>query len=115
VGASGTVGTASSQWEEGIRIGVPIVATAISFWLLTRQHRSLARAAADLHSGWSEVKRDYEKLWNGLDSDDAEKLHHQIYDRAESLSKNGTKFPNNKARLNYWLDQAAKIATARHA
>jgi hypothetical protein len=113
--ASGTVGTALSQWDAGIRIAVPIVATAVSFWLLISQYGSLARDASDLHSGWSAVKYDYERLWNHLESTDAEEQYHQIYERASVLSKNRTKFPNKKGRLNYWRDQAAKIATARYA
>lgn len=113
--ASGTVGSALSQWNEGVRLAVPIVATGVSFWLLLSQFGSMARDASDLHSGWSAIKRDYERLWNHLDVPDAEEQYHQIYDRAEVLSKSGTKFPNKKDRLGYWLDQAARIATARYA
>lgn len=113
--ASGTVGTAMLQSDPALKLAIPIVATAISFWLLISQYGSLARDAADLHTGWSTVKRDYEKLWNELDSSDAEGKYYQIYDRAEALSKSGTKFPNKKGRLGYWLDQAEKIATARYA
>src|SRR5580658_9095211 len=72
VAASGTVGTALSQWNADIRLGVPIAATATSFWLLISQYGSMARDASDLHSGWSGVKRDYERLWNNLDRPDAE-------------------------------------------
>jgi hypothetical protein len=113
--ASGTVGTALSQLDPSIKLAVPILATAVSFWLLISQYGSLARDASDLHSGWNAVKRDYERVWNNLDAGDAEEQYHQIYDRGEVLSKSGTKFPYKKARLNYWLDHAAKIATARYA
>jgi hypothetical protein len=113
--ASGTVGTALSQWSEGVRLAVPIVATGVSFWLLISQFGSMARDASDLHSGWSTVKRDYERLWGALSSPDAEEQYSQIYDRAEVLSKSGTKFPNKTKRLGYWLDQAARMATARYA
>jgi hypothetical protein len=115
VAASGTVGTALSQWDTSIRLSVPIIATAVSFWLLISQYGSMSRDASDLHSGWNTVAHDYERLWNNLESSDTEEQYHQIYDRAELLSKSGTKFPNKRARLNYWLDQAAKIATARYA
>lgn len=113
--ASGTVGTALSQLDPSVKLAIPILATAVSFWLLISQYGSMARDASDLHSGWSAVQRDYERLWNNLDSGDAGEQYHQIYDRAEVLSKSGTKFPNKTARLNYWLDQAARIATARYA
>jgi hypothetical protein len=68
-----------------------------------------------LHAGWSVVDRDYERLWNSLDSPNAEATYHQIYDRAEALSKSSGKFPYKKNRLNYWLDQAATMANARYA
>jgi|ERR1700733_10867362 len=112
--ASGTVGTALTQLDP-LKLGVPILATAISFWLLISQYVSLARDASDLHAGWSTVKRQYERLWNNLESRDAEAQYHQIYDSAEGLSKTGTKFPYKEDRLNYWLDHAASLATTRYA
>ncbi|HEX3683791.1 MAG TPA: hypothetical protein VHU83_14750 [Bryobacteraceae bacterium] len=115
VAASGTLGTALAQVDSGIRLAVPIVATAISFWLLISQYGSLARDASDLHSGWNAIKRDYERLWNNLSSDGAAEDYYRIYDEAEVLSKSGTKFPNKTTRLSHWLDEAAKMASARYA
>jgi hypothetical protein len=116
VAASGTVGTALAQADyAGIRLAVPIVATAVSLWLLISQYGSMARDASDLHSGWNAIKRDYERLWNNLSSSSAEEEYHRIYDEAEVLSKSGTKFPNKTKRLSHWLDEAAKMACARYA
>jgi hypothetical protein len=115
VAASGAVGTAVSQFNTDVKLIAPVLATAISFWLLISQYGSMARDASDLHAGWSAVARDYERLWNNLDSPGSEAKYHEVYDRAEVLSKNGTKFPNKKDRLNYWLDQAATMALGRYA
>lgn len=112
---SGAVATALSQLDTTSRAIAPIFAASVSFWLLISQYGSMARDASDLHSGWSAVHHEYERLWNNLESQDAQEQYHQIYDRAEVLSKSGAKFPNKKRRLTYWLDQAAKIATARYA
>lgn len=54
VAASGTVGTALSQLDSTIKLAIPILATAVSFWLLISQYGSMARDASDLHSGWVE-------------------------------------------------------------
>jgi len=75
----------------------------------------MARDASELHAGWSEAARDYEGLWNNLYAIDAEAKYQEIYNRAESLSIRGAKFPNKKDRLGYWLDQAAAISLARCA
>jgi hypothetical protein len=45
VAASGAVGTALSQWDTGIRLAAPVIATAVSFWLLISQYGSMARDA----------------------------------------------------------------------
>jgi hypothetical protein len=115
VASSGTFATALLGGNNEVRIIAPVLATAVSFWLLISQYGSMARDASDLHAGWSLVHRDYERLWNALDSPDAEATYHQIYDRAEVLSKSGGKFPNKQSRLSYWLDQAAAMAIARYA
>ncbi len=94
---------------------VAIVAAAINFWLLLSQYPSMARDASELHAGWSTAAHDYERIWTNLYAADAQKIYQQIYDRTESLSRNGSKFPNKKARLSYWLDQAAAMLMARYA
>jgi hypothetical protein len=114
--SSGVVVTVLSQTNaEVLRFGVPILAAAISFWLLLSQYTSMAGDASELHAGWSAVARDYEGVWTNLYAADAESKYQQIYDRAEDLSKSGTKFPNKKDRLNYWLDQATTVSMARYA
>jgi hypothetical protein len=115
IATSGAVATALSRLDTEMKLIAPILATAVSFWLLVSQYASMARDASDLHAGWSTVARDYERLWNDLDSPGSEARYHEIYDRAEELSKSGTKFPNKKDRLNYWLDQATTMATSRYA
>src|SRR5207245_2873377 len=113
--SSGVVVTVLSQASaELLKFGVPIVAAAISFWLLLSQYTSMARDASELHVGWSSVARDYERVWTSLSAADAQARYQQIYDRAESLSSSGAKFPNKIDRLNYWLDQAAALSIARY-
>jgi len=114
--SSGVVVTVLSQANaEVLRFGLPIAAAAISFWLLLSQYTSLARDASELHAGWSAVARDYEGVWTNLWAADAQARYQQIYDRAESLSRSGAKFPNKQDRLDYWLDQATTISMARYA
>jgi hypothetical protein len=114
--SSGAVVTVVLQVNvELLRFGVPIIAAALSFWLLLSQYASMARDASDLHAGWSAVASDYEGIWTNLYAPGAQATYQQIYDRAESLSRSGEKFPNNKDRLNYWLDQAATLSMARYA
>jgi hypothetical protein len=115
IASSGAVGTTLAQLDAPAKITVPVIAAAGSFWLLISQYSSLARDAADLHAGWSGVAKDYERLWNHLEDADAEANYQQIYDRGESLSRVGSKFPNKPERLAYWLDQAAALAVARYA
>ena len=114
--SSGVVVTVLTQANADVlRFGVPIIAAAISFWLLLSQYGSMARDASELHAGWSAVARDYEGVWTNLCAPDAQETYHQIYNRAEALSTSGAKFPNKKDRLSYWLDQAATLSMARYA
>ncbi len=61
------------------------------------------------------MARDYEAIWTNLGASDVQAKYQEIYNRAESLSVSGAKFPNKKDRLSYWLDQAAAISSARYA
>jgi hypothetical protein len=115
VASSCAVVSALPQAPTEVRIIAPIIATAISFWLLVSQYGTMSRDASELHSGWSAIAHDYERLWNNLDSAGAEAEFHKIYESAEGLSKSGTKFPNKKRRTSYWLDEAVKTASARYA
>ena len=111
-GAAATVLTTAPDW---IKLAFPVIAAAVSFWLLFSQYGMLARDAADLHSGWNRLAAEYESLWNHLDDPHAEARYHQIYESGEPLSKTGTKFPNRPKRLEYWLDHSAQLLTARYA
>jgi len=116
VASSGVVATVlSNASAEILKFGVPIIAVAISFWLLLSQYTSMARDASDLHSGWSAAAHEYEGVWTNLDAANAQATYQQIYDRAEALSRSGAKFPNKTDRLTYWLDQAATLTMARYA
>jgi hypothetical protein len=113
--SSGSVATALAVWPTGWKLSAPVLATLGSFWLLLSQYSSFARDAADLHAGWSQIARDYERQWNNLTEANAEATYHQIYERAETLSRAGVKFPNKRARLEFWMDQAAALARSRYA
>jgi hypothetical protein len=115
VASSGAAATALTSAPDWAKLGFPLLALAGSFWLLFSRPNMLARDAADLHAGWNVVEAKYERLWNHLDEADAETIFNRIYDEANSLSKAGTKFPNKKKRLAYWLDQTAQIASAGYA
>jgi hypothetical protein len=75
----------------------------------------MSRDAVDLHSGWSSIECQYERLWNHLDEPGAEAAFQGIYESAEGLSTAGTKFPYRRKRLAYWLDRTAETAVARYA
>jgi hypothetical protein len=113
--SSGAAATTLTAAPPEIKLGLPLVAAGGSFWLLFSQYSMIARDAADLHTGWNSIRTEYENLWNALADPHAEARYHQIYDRAEILSKAGTKFPNKKRRLRYWLEQATKLARTRYA
>jgi hypothetical protein len=79
------------------------------------QYGSYSLDASNLHEGWNATHARYERLWNDLESPGAQACFDAIYESANPLSKTGTKFPNDKKRLAYWLDHATQIATARYA
>ena len=96
--SSGSVVAAFPHLDLALRLIAPIVAVTISFWLLQSQYGSLARDAADLNAGWGGLSRDYERLWNHLDVDDAEAAFNQIFDII-CFSDKGKRNPI------YWLSQ----------
>jgi len=115
VASSGAVATTLPEISGWAKLLAPILAVFGSFGLLISQYSVLAGDAADLHSGWSGLAGDYERLWIHLDDPQAEAKFHQIYECGESLSKTGAKFPYKAKRLEYWLDQAGNLAAARYA
>lgn|ERR1039458_2579727 len=115
VASSGAAATVLAKTPDWLKLGLPIIAAAGSFWLILSQFGMLAREASDIHAGWNSVEARYERLWNSLEEPGSEMLFDQIYDSANALSKAGTKFPNRQKRLAHCLDQASQIATARYA
>ncbi len=115
VASSGAVATALPEISTWAKLLAPTFAVFGSFWLLMSQYSMLARDAADLHLGWGGLARDYERIWIHLDDPRTETEFHQIYERGESLSKTGAKFPYKAKRLEYWLDRAGNLAAARYA
>jgi hypothetical protein len=115
VASSSAAATALSDALPIVKVATPVLAAVGSFWLLLSQYTTLARDASDLHAGWSAAAKDYEKVWNQLDDPEAESKFNQIYEKAEGLSRAGNKFPTKNKRLEYWLDHASQLATARYA
>jgi hypothetical protein len=113
--SSGAAATVLSSAPAYVKLGFPLLAAFVSLWLVFSQYGIMARDAADLHSGWCAVESNYERLWNHLDDPGSEQKFDQIYEQANALSRTGTRFPARKKRLNYWLDHAASVATARYA
>jgi hypothetical protein len=112
--SSGAAAAVLANAPEWIKLGLPLLAAAGTFWLILSQFGTLAHDAADLHSGWNSVQARYERLWNHLEGG-SEATFHEIFDSANALSKAGTKFPNKQRRLALCLDQVSEIAVARYA
>jgi hypothetical protein len=113
--SSGAAGTVLTSAPDYVKLSLPLIAAAGSFWLLFSQYSMLSRDAADLHSQWNAVETRYEKVFNNIQAEDAQAQFEKIYEDADGLSKAGTKFPVNQKRLGHWLDQSARILTARYA
>jgi len=61
--------------------------------VLISQYSVLAGDAADLHSGWSGLARDYERLCIHLDDPQAETKFHQIYECGGIALQDGSEVP----------------------
>ncbi|MBS1876017.1 MAG: hypothetical protein JSU00_22585 [Acidobacteria bacterium] len=113
--SSGSIASALFAADPMVRASVPIVATAVSAWLLFSQYSTVSRDASELMTQWQDIATKYEKLWNHLDDDDAETQFDAIYQSANLLSKPGSKFPEDKKLLNEWMDRQSEILTSRYS
>ena len=111
---SGSVATLLSSLDQNIKLALPVLATASSFWLLLSQYSTLSRDASDLGTAWESIACDYERLWNDLNAPDAETIFHRIDESAGKLSKPGTKFPQSGKRLESWFDHSVEMLVARY-
>jgi hypothetical protein len=58
---------------------------------------------AKLHSVWSQIAADYDRLWNHTSADDAEQELEQIIEKEREPSELATQeAPNDQQRLGQW-------------
>ena len=111
---SGSMTTAMLSLDQSLKIALPILATIGSLWLLLSQYSTLSRDAGDLSVEWGNISKEYERLWNHLDSPDAEATYDRIYDNADKLTKQGAKFPKSGKRLERWMDLSEQMLISRY-
>jgi hypothetical protein len=103
---------ASFHW---VAVLLPLVAAALSAWMLVKAYIANAASANDLHAQWARVAAQYEELWNDVDSQEAPASFQRLLDRGQELSKMGTIFPAKNRRLEHWLAYASERYLARYA
>ncbi len=110
--SSGAFVTLVSDWlPPKWRVIRPIVAfgiVALSIWSLLAKNEKNGIECADLHSKWNGLACEFERLWNDVYSDSAEKTLYSLQDRQTELSTRGTNFPNKKRLMLKWERHVVK-------
>jgi hypothetical protein len=90
------------QWVPLVLSGGVALASAYSIALgLDRKIGTMSK----LHSAWSQIAAEYDRLWNHTDDDDAEAQLGRIVQREKEPSElAATEAPNDQKRLGQWQD-----------
>ena len=111
---SGSMATAMLSLDQNLKVGLLILATIGSLWLLLSQYSTLSRDAGDLSVEWGRIANEYERVWNHLYDPEAEANYQRIYADADKLTKPGAKFPKSGKRLNYWFEHSVQMLVGRY-
>lgn len=96
-----------------LRLALPAVTAAISFYSVVMQNQRLSVDAADLHARWNRLARGYRRLWEDMYSETALESLNELDERATELSKAGSSFPNKRRTMLRWqrhVEQHHKLA-----
>ncbi len=99
-GAAAALIGKAPNWVPIVLAAAVAVTNAYSMAInLDRQISTMAK----LHSAWSQIAADYDRLWNHTTSDDAEQNLELIIDREREPSELATQeAPNDQQRLGQW-------------
>jgi hypothetical protein len=75
---------------------------AVSLYSVVAQNQESAMNSVDLHARWNKLAKEYETLWENMYVEDAGELLLRLDERRVELSKAGTAFPNDEARMRKW-------------
>jgi hypothetical protein len=101
-GAAASILANISENFAWIRPVLAISTAAISLYSVVMQNQKFAVDASDLHSRWNRLANDYQRLWDGMYSEDAVSRLDALLAREEELSKAGTTFPNRERLMEKW-------------
>jgi outer membrane murein-binding lipoprotein Lpp len=91
-----------------LRIALPLATAALSGYSVVAQNQKYAVDAADLHSRWNRLAKDYEKLWENVYANDAQETLSSLDDRAVELSKAGAGFKYDERSMLRWQEQVER-------
>lgn len=116
--ASGAAATIIAKAPNWVPIILSLLAAAASAYSMAVNLDGKILTMAKLHSAWSRIKVEYERLWSRTNREDAESQLDRIIQLEEEPSELATtSAPNDQKLLGKWQDRvfALRGLTDRHA
>ncbi len=113
-GAAATIIAKAPQWVPVVLALVVAVATA---YAIAVNLDGRIATMAQLHSTWSQIANEYDRLWNHVSEDDAESQLAKIMEREMEPSKLATTdAPNDQKLMAKWQDRVFTLyhLTSQH-
>ena len=103
--SSGAAATLAAKMSYGIPLVLSAIVAILTAYSIAVGLDKRASAMARLHSQWNHLHGDYERLWNRINDDDAERALGDLQKRGRELSEAGTEMPLNERMLKKWEDR----------
>jgi hypothetical protein len=106
-GAAATIVGKAPPW---VPIALSLIVAAVTAYAMAVNLDGKVATMAKLHSAWSQIASEYDRLWNHASDDDAEQELDRIIGREKDPSELATtEAPNDQKLLGKWQDHVFKL------
>jgi hypothetical protein len=114
--SSGAAATVAAQTARAVPLVLSAIAAALSAYSIAVSLDRKAATMAKLHSAWSQLHTDYDRLWYHWADDDAEIQYEDLLRRARDVSETGsTDAPYDERLIEKWQNRVNERYDVRPA
>jgi hypothetical protein len=104
--SSGAAATVIAKTPAWFPVVLSLAVAVVTAYSIAVNLDGAIKTMSALHSSWTQIATDYDRLWSHIYADDAEEQLYQIAERAREASELATTdAPNNQKLLGQWQDR----------
>ncbi len=102
--SSGAAATLAARLPNYIPLILSIIVAIMAAYSIAIGLEKRVIVLSKLHTQWSKLAADYERLWNHLNDEDAAQTYWELLDRGRSASEGALDLPFDQKTLDKWTD-----------